>query len=123
MLFVSGAGNGVNPPQAPSTAYNGICVNAISMSPATSGPTSDGRSKPDLTAPGNETSYSTAEVSGAAALLLQAANRGDGGAGTATSAGDIRTLKALLLNGATQARRLDPHRHGSRWIRNTAPAW
>ena len=72
------------------------------MSPATSGPTSDGRSKPDLTAPGSETSYSTAEVSGAAAILLQAASRGDGGAGTATSASDIRTLKALLLNGATK---------------------
>ena len=102
MLFISGAGNGVSPPEAPSTAYNGICVNAISMSPPTLGPTSDGRSKPDLTAPGDETSYSTAEVSGAAALLLQAASRGDGGPGTATSASDVRTLKALLLNGATK---------------------
>ncbi len=102
VLFISGAGNSVSPPQAPSTCYNGICVNAISMSPATLGPTSDGRSKPDLTAPGNETSYSTAEVSGAAAILLQAASRGDGGTGTAGEASDIRTLKALLLNGATK---------------------
>ena len=39
---------------------------------------------------------------GAAALLLQAANRGDGGSGTAANAGDIRTLKALLLNGASK---------------------
>jgi hypothetical protein len=102
VLFISGAGNSATPPQAPSTAYNGICVNAISMSPPTLGPTSDGRSKPDLTAPGGETSYSTADVSGAAALLLQAASRGDGGPGTATSASDIRTLKALLLNGASK---------------------
>jgi hypothetical protein len=102
VLFVSGAGNGVSPPQPPSTAYNGICVNAISMTPATLGPTSDGRSKPDLTAPGNETSYSTADVSGAAALLLQAADRGEGGTGTAANAGDIRMLKALLLNGASK---------------------
>jgi hypothetical protein len=32
--------------------------------------------------------------------LLQAANRNDGGAGTAAAAGDMRTLKALLMNGA-----------------------
>jgi hypothetical protein len=102
VLFISGAGNSAAAPQSPSTSYNGIGVTAFSMTPPTLGPTSDGRSKPDLTAPGNATSYAAAEVSGAAAILLQAANRGDGGAGTATSAGDTRTLKALLLNGATK---------------------
>jgi len=38
-------------------------------------------------------------VAGSAAVLLQAGLRGDGGADT-TSASDMRTLKALLLNGA-----------------------
>ncbi len=99
VLFVSAAGNSVSPPQPPSSAYNGICVNAYSLSPATSA-AAGGRSMVDLTAPGNETSYSTPYVTGAAALLLQAASEGDGGPGTVTSAGDIRTLKALLLNGA-----------------------
>ena len=76
-------------------------MNALSLSPATSAAIG-GRSLPDLTAPGDETSYSTPEVTGAAALLLQAASRGDGGAGTAADASDTRTLKALLLNGATK---------------------
>jgi hypothetical protein len=66
------------------------------------GPTLDnGRAKPDLTAPSSETSFSTPEVAGAAALLLQAGLRGDGGANTSAAA-DIRTLKALLLNGAVK---------------------
>jgi hypothetical protein len=101
VLFISAAGNSVSPPSPPSSAYNGICVNAYALSPATSA-TAGGRSIPELTAPGNETSYSTAYVTAAAALLLQAANNGDGGTGTATEAGDARTLKALLLNGATK---------------------
>jgi hypothetical protein len=101
VLFISAAGNSVSPPQAPATAYNGICVNAMSLSPSTSDATG-GRSIIALTAPGNETSYSTPYVTGAAALLLQAADRGDGGAGSESDAGDLRTLKALLLNGATK---------------------
>jgi hypothetical protein len=64
------------------------------------GPTPDnGRAKPDLVAPGGETSYSTPLVAGAAAVLIQAGLRGDGGSDTA-SAVNIATLKALLLNGA-----------------------
>jgi hypothetical protein len=62
--------------------------------------TIDGRSKPDITAPASLTSFSTPLVAGAAAVLLQAANRNDGGTNTATRAGDARSLKALLLNGA-----------------------
>ena len=100
VLFVSGAGNGgiVNPP---ATSYNGIGVGVVD-GPSSQGPTSDnGRCKPDLCAPGGATSFSTPFVSGAAALLLQAGLRGDGGAGSITNdASDIRTLKALLLNGA-----------------------
>ena len=100
VLFVSGAGNS-GPPSAPATAYNGIGVGAYGGSSSV-GPTVDnGRSKPDITAPAGVTSFSTPYVAGAAAVLLQAALRGDGG-GTSTTnaAADLRTIKALLLNGA-----------------------
>ena len=66
------------------------------------GPTLDnGRCKPDLTAPASATSFSTPQVSGAAAVLMQAALRGDGGSDT-NAAFDLRTIKALLLNGAVK---------------------
>ena len=109
-LFVSGVGNddltvnggAVSPP---STCYNGIGVAAYGTNSYSSvGPTPDnGRAKPDITdsgpATGVETSITTPQVAGAAALLLQAGLRGDGGSDT-NSAADMRTLKALLLNGA-----------------------
>ncbi len=98
-IFASGAGNGgsVFPP---ATAYNVIGV-GVSDGSSSFGPTSDGRSKPDIVAPGLATSYSSPYVAGAAAVLLQAANRGDGG--TNVSAGtDARTVKALLMNGAVK---------------------
>ena len=47
------------------------------------------------------TSFSTPQVAGAAAALMQAALRGDGG-GDTNSAFDMRTIKALLLNGAVK---------------------
>ena len=102
-LFVSGAGNGGGTPVSPpSTCYNGICVGAY-IDPnnySSVGPTLDNdRAKPDLTAPDYYTSYSTPLVAGAAAVLRQAGLRGDGG-GSTNSAADLRTLKALLLNGA-----------------------
>jgi hypothetical protein len=103
ILFVSGAGNGGGVPVSPpSTCYNGICVGAYinSVNFSSVGPTLDnGRAKPDITAPEFVTSYSTPQVAGAAALLLQAALRGDGG-GATNDATDSRTVKALLLNGA-----------------------
>jgi hypothetical protein len=102
-LFVSGVGNGgaVNPP---ATCYNGIGVGAYGPGAASStGPTQDnGRAKPDIVSPGapiNFTSFSTPYVAGAAAVLMQAALRGDGGNDT-NSAADIRKIKSLLLNGA-----------------------
>jgi hypothetical protein len=101
-LFVSGIGNSgaVN---SPGTAYNGLGVGAFGGSSAI-GPTSDGRSKPDITAPITapyiQTSFSTPLVAGVAAILIQAGARSDGGAGTASDAIDLRTVKALLLNGA-----------------------
>ena len=87
----------VNPP---ATCYNGIGVGAYGGS-SSIGPTLDnGRAKPDITAPGlRTTSFSTPQVAGAAAVLMQAGLRGDGG-GDTNSAADIRTVKALLLNGA-----------------------
>ena len=97
-LFVSGAGNGgvVNPP---ATCYNGIGV-GVSDGSSSYGPTIDnGRCKPDIIAPDGATSFSTPFVAGAAAVLMQAGLRGDGGSDT-NSAADIRTVKALLLNGA-----------------------
>jgi hypothetical protein len=101
-LFVSGVGNGgsVCPP---STCYNGIGVAAYG-SDVSVGPTLDnGRCKPDITAPGQSglTSYSTPYVSGAAAVLMQAGLRGDGGSDT-NGAANLRTIKALLLNGAVK---------------------
>jgi hypothetical protein len=96
-LFVSGIGNG-GPVNPPATCYNGIGVGAYGGNSSV-GPTPDnGRAKPDITAPASETSFSTPFVAGAAALLIQAGLRGDGG--DTNSAADIRTIKSLLLNGA-----------------------
>ena len=96
-LFISAANNGgaVSPP---ATSYNGLAVGAYGGS-SSAGPTIDnGRAKPDLTAPGGSTSFSTPLVTGAAALLQQAGLRGDGG--DTNSAVDARVTKALLMNGA-----------------------
>lgn len=102
VLFVSAVNNGgaVSPP---GTAYNSIGVAAYGDGSSSSvGPTLDnGRCKPDITAPAGYTSFSTPQVSGAAAVLMQAALRGDGGSDT-NSAFDMRTIKALLLNGAVK---------------------
>jgi hypothetical protein len=99
-LFVSGIGNG-GPVYPPATCYNGLGVAAYGGS-SSIGPTIDnGRCKPDITAPADVTSYSTPQVAGAAAVLMQAGLRGDGGSDT-NSAADSRTLKALLLNGAVK---------------------
>jgi hypothetical protein len=101
ILFCSAVNNG-GQVCAPGTAYNGLgvgCYNALHANSST-GPTVDnGRSKPDLVAPEFETSFSTPYVAGATAVLFQSAARGDGGANT-NAAGDMRTVKALLLNGA-----------------------
>lgn len=97
-LFISAVDNGGNV-HAPGTSYNCIGVAAYGGGSST-GPTLDnGRAKPDITAPADVTSFSTPQVAGAAAVLMQAGLRGDGGSST-NSAADIRTVKALLLNGA-----------------------
>jgi len=99
-IFLCGAGNG-GLASSPATAYNVIAVAAYGGS-SSIGPTTGGRCKPDITAPASLTSFSTPFVSGAAALLAQAAARNDGGPGTAATAGDVKTIKALLLNSATK---------------------
>jgi len=101
VLFVSGAGNGGGV-FTPASQYNGLGVGAFGGATSV-GPTGDGnRSKPDIVAPSPFTSGSTPQVAGAAALLLQAALRGDAGTNDIAEAGDIRVVKALLLNGATK---------------------
>jgi hypothetical protein len=99
-LFSSAVNNG-GQVCAPGTAYNSLGVGCYGIGAQSSfGPTVDnGRSKPDLVAPQTHTSFSTPYVAGAAAVLLQSAARGDAGTNTA-AAGDARTIKALLLNGA-----------------------
>ncbi|HUO06926.1 MAG TPA: S8 family serine peptidase [Phycisphaerae bacterium] len=86
--------------QVPATAYNVISV-GDSNGETSVGPTSDGRSKPDISAPGGETSFSTPYVSGVAAVLEQAGATGAGGSNV-TAAVDGRTIKALLLAGASK---------------------
>jgi Subtilase family len=94
-IFASGVGNG-GPPNSPATCYNGMGVAAFGGASSV-GPTLDGRSKPDITAPANVTSYSTPLVTGGASIVVQAA-------GTTANGNDPRTVKALLLNGAIKPR-------------------
>ena len=126
-LFVTAVGDGgsqttnTTTPSSinePADSYNGIAVAAYGGGTGV-GPTYDGRSKPDITAPGSYTSYSTPVVSGVATLMVQAASGTDlpapvglsvsdssianGSALAYTAAAtDIRTVKALLLNGAVK---------------------
>ncbi|HUE37233.1 MAG TPA: S8 family serine peptidase [Candidatus Acidoferrum sp.] len=102
-LFVSAACNFSIFPRvcAPGTSYNCISVGAFGGDSSV-GPTIDnGRCKPDIAAPAPETSFSTPQVAGAAAILMQAGRRGDGGSDT-NSAANVITVKALLLNGAVK---------------------
>lgn len=116
-IIVSSAGNG-GEPDSPSTAYNDISVAAYGGLSSV-GPTADGRSKPDITAPAGVTSYSAPQVSAAAAVLVQAGAEGYGG-WDPFAATDSRVIKALLLNGAdkpanwthTSTQPLDP-RYGA----------
>jgi len=97
-LFISGAGDG-GAVTEPGSMFNGIGVADYDGATST-GTTGENPAKPDITAPGGATSYSTPYVSGVALVLLQAATRGDAGAGTVSDASNALTLKALLLNGA-----------------------
>lgn len=100
-IIVTAAGNG-GAIQDPGTAYNVITVGAFDNGfQATSvGPTADGRSKPDIAAPADLTSFATPWVSGIAAIMVQAGTRGTGG--NATAAVQPMVVKALLPNGAVK---------------------
>lgn len=104
-LFINGAGNG-GLVVSPGSAYNDIAVGAYDG--ASSSGNYDGRSKPDIVAYstiyGAYTSYTTPLVTGAAAILVQAAQEGYAGTSPQVEADaqDARVLKALLLNGATK---------------------
>ena len=104
VLFVSGMNNAPDTPPSPGSCYNGLGVGVFTTNTTSSiGPTSDGRAKPDLVAPNFCcTSFSTPLVSGAAALLLQAAATNDGGPNTASIATNSALVKALLINGAVK---------------------
>jgi len=102
-LLIGSVGAGGSP-TSPGTAYDCIAVAAYDTNGANSsiGPTVDnGRCKPDITAPDGNTSFAIPQVSGAAAVLIQAGGRGDGGSFTNGST-NMLTLKALLLNGAVK---------------------
>ena len=117
-MIVSAVGNDATPSTTPyqinppATAYNLIAVGSYNGQ-AEDGPTFDGRSKPDIVAPGGETSYATPLVSGAAALMIQAGNLSTGYPSSGTAGGWTQsqyddnavlpqTVKALLMNGAVQ---------------------
>jgi len=106
-VLLVGAVGKTGHPGAPGTGYNCISVGAYNGpdnvgGDSATGPTVDNsRCKPDIVAPDQNTSFAVPQVAGSAAVLLQAAERGDGGTPT-NSAADMRTLKALLLNGAVK---------------------
>jgi len=94
-VIVTAAGNS-GTVTTPADCYNGLGVAAYGGASAV-GPSTDGRCKPDITAPAPATSFSTPLVSGAAAVLMQEGQRMGINAAAAI---DPRTIKALLLNGA-----------------------
>lgn len=102
VVFVASAGNG-GVPGSPGSAYNAIDVDS-SISFEAIGPATNGVRKPDISAPQMQTSRTAAIVSGCATCLVQAGTAGWTGstAENRADAVDFRTVKALLLNGATK---------------------
>jgi hypothetical protein len=99
-IFGCVAGSGAGSVLAPGSAYN-VVTSGVSDGPTSTGGAPDGRAKPDLCCPGQLPSFSVPYVSASAAVLLQAAARGDGGANV-FAASDLRTVKALLMNGSVK---------------------
>ncbi len=98
-VFISGAAENFMQVRPAASSFNGIGVGVSDDGNPPFGPTPDGRCKPDITAPGSVASFATPFVAGSAAILLQAAIRGDAGPNTSVAT-NLITLKALLLNGA-----------------------
>lgn len=100
-LAVTGVNNGDSTvPALVASAYNNLAVGLSSGGHSTGGVPAwldgPGRQKPEITAPLDYTSFSTALVSSAGALLRQAANS------QGARATRPETLKAVLLAGATK---------------------
>lgn len=95
----NGRGSAIPPLLA--SAYNVIAVGAWNGG-SSAGPTTfagEGRGKPDLVAPGGQTSFSTPVVAAAAGLLIEAADRV---VRTDPEARRAEVIKALLLSGAVK---------------------
>ena len=96
VLFINSSGGAS---QTPASMFNGLCADGGTTP---NGKTYDGRVYKHVYYRVGTSSAAAGSVGGGAAVLMQAALRGDGGVGTATEASDLRTLKALILNGATK---------------------
>jgi hypothetical protein len=111
VAVVGVAGGGTPIPTLLGNGYNTIAVGLTPTTPgvvaSSTGPSTGdgvGRSKPDIVSPADTagTSYSTAVVSAASALLVQTA-AGKADPGQRDRAGRVETIKAALLSGATKA--------------------
>jgi hypothetical protein len=103
-------------PNLMGSAYNGIAVGRSDGNHSHGTTTLDGagRTKPEIVVPVATTSWATAVVSGAAAMVLGAADSSPGLA----NAKRHEVVKALLLNGATK----DEPEFGGNWSRTpTSP--
>lgn len=101
VIGVVGVNNGFGSPVPAllGNTYNGIAVGLTNADSSHGPSTGDvpGRAKPDIVAPENFTSFSTPQVAGAAAVLLETTDGMGGG-----NAGRMETIKAALLTGATK---------------------
>lgn len=114
VVMVYGLNNSVGSvPSLMSSAYNGIAVGRSDGNHSWGTTTVDGsgRIKPDLVVPTTATSWSTAVVSGAAAMLLEVAENTP----ALGNAARHEVVKALLMNGATKD---EPEFNGN-WNRTT----
>jgi hypothetical protein len=103
VLIVAGVNNSKGDiPALLASAYNVISVGAMSRNHSDGLTTveGEGRSKPELVAPGNATSWSTGIVTGVCAALLEYADRLAEADDKHQDAAKSETIKAVLLAGA-----------------------